>query len=63
MAKGATRFIFSSLLAQAFVLIGYQIVPAQIGVRDAWAVDHRYVTPRDFESASVFEVVSSTQVG
>jgi uncharacterized protein YycO len=62
-AKGATRFICSSLLAQAFVLIGYQIVPAQIGVRDAWAVDHRYVTPRDFESASVFEVVSSTQVG
>ena len=63
MAQGATRLICSSLLAQAFVLIGYQIVPAQVGVRDAWAVDHRYVTPRDFESASVFEVMSSTQVG
>lgn len=42
----ATRFICSSLLVQAFVLIGYAIAP-----------DHRYVTPGDFESAPVFEVV------
>jgi hypothetical protein len=62
VAQGATRFICSSLLAQAFVLIGYQIVPVQIDVRDAWTVDHRYVTPRDFASAPLFEVVSSTQV-
>jgi hypothetical protein len=61
-AQGAMRFICSSLLAQAFVLIGYQIVPVQIDVRDAWTVDHRYVTPRDFASAPLFEVVSSTQV-
>ncbi len=35
MAQGATRFICSSLLAQAFVLVGCPIVPTQIGVRDA----------------------------
>ena len=63
MAHGATRFICSSLVAQAFVLVGYQIVPIQLGVRDAWAADHRYVTPRDFESASGFEVVRATKVG
>jgi hypothetical protein len=63
MAQGATRFICSSLLAQAFVLVGYPIVPSQIGVRDASAADHRYVTPRDFEVASGFEVVQGKQVG
>jgi permuted papain-like amidase YaeF/Yiix C92 family enzyme len=63
MAHGATRFICSSLLAQAFVLVGCPIVPIQIGVRHAHAADYRYVTPRDFESASVFEVVRATQVG
>ena len=61
MAQGATRFICSSLLAQAFVLVGCPIVPTQIGIRDATA-DHRHVTPCDFESASVFEVVRPTQV-
>ncbi len=55
--KGATRFICSSLLAQAFVLVGCPIVPVQ-GVRDA-GLRHRYVTPRDFESASEFEVVGA----
>jgi len=63
MAQGATRFVCSSLLAQAFVLIGYPILPAGIGARDAWAAHYRYVTPRDFESAPVFEVVRATQVG
>lgn len=63
MAQNATRFICSSLVAQAFVLVGYSIVPTQIGIRDAWAAAHRYVTPRDFESASVFEVVSPPQAG
>ena len=57
MAQNATRFICSSLLAQAFVLVGYTIMPIQMGLRAAGAADHRYVTPRDFESASVFEVV------
>jgi hypothetical protein len=63
MAQGARRFICSSLLAQAFVLVGHPIVPSQVGVRDASASDHRYLTPRDFESASVFEVVKGKQVG
>ena len=63
MAQGARRFICSSLLAQAFVLVGHPIVPTHVGVRDASAADHRYLTPRDFESASVFEVVSGKQAG
>lgn len=46
MTQGATRFICSTLLAQAFVLAGYPIVP-----------DHSYVTPRDFETATVLEPV------
>ena len=56
--QGAARFICSSLLAQAFVLVGSPIAPAH-GVRDAATADYRYVTPRDFESASVFEVVGA----
>lgn len=63
MAQGATRFICSSLLAHAFVLVGCPIVPSQISIRDARAADHRYVTPRDFESASGFEVVGPMQAG
>lgn len=45
--ESATRFICSTLLAQAFVLAGHPIVP-----------DHMYVTPSDFETASVLEPVS-----
>ena len=56
-ARSATRFICSSLLAQAFLLVGLAIEPAQIGIRDAGA-DHRYVTPSDFGSAPSFEVVA-----
>jgi hypothetical protein len=59
MAQSATRFICSSLLAQAFMLVGYPIVPVLIGVRETGAGDHRFVTPHDFQSASVFEVVQS----
>jgi hypothetical protein len=61
--QGATRFICSSLLAQAFVLVGCPIVPSQTTIRDARAADHRYVTPRDFESASGFEVVGPRSAG
>jgi hypothetical protein len=46
ITQGATRFICSTLLAQAFLLAGYPIVP-----------DHSYVTPHDFETASVLEPV------
>jgi hypothetical protein len=59
MAQNATRFICSTLLAQAFVLVGYAIAPVQLGLRAAGAPDHRYVTPQDFESAALFEVVKS----
>jgi hypothetical protein len=48
-AQDATRFICSSLLAQAFMFVGYPI-----------AVDHSYITPSDFDGASVFEVVRPT---
>jgi Permuted papain-like amidase enzyme, YaeF/YiiX, C92 family len=61
MLRGARRFICSSLLAQAFVLVGYPIVPAQISVRDTSAAGPRYVTPRDFEVACGFEVVRAKQ--
>jgi hypothetical protein len=48
IAQSARRFICSSLLAHAFALVGYPILEA----------DHRDVIPRDFESASVFEVLN-----
>jgi hypothetical protein len=54
LAEGTRRFICSSLLAQAFLLVGYQICPAQAAVR---STDERHVMPRDFDSASGFEVV------
>ena len=57
MAKSATRFICSSLLAHAFALVGYSILPGQMGVNPTGTVDHRNLTPGDFERASVFEVV------
>jgi hypothetical protein len=47
--------------AQAFMLVGYPIMPALVGVRETGAADHRFVTPHDFQSASVFEVVKSTR--
>ena len=57
VSESATRFICSSLLAQAFLLVGYPIAPAHARVRIASAPDLRYVTPRDFASASGFEVI------
>ena len=58
LAESAARFICSSLLANAFALVGYSILPVQTAVAEVSMADHRYVTPGDFESASVFEVVS-----
>jgi len=60
VSETATRFICSSLLAQAFVLVGYPIAPAHVRVRDSSAPDLRYVTPRDFEGASGFEEIGRT---
>lgn len=47
MGQSATRFICSTLLAQAFLLVGHPV-----------AADPSYITPRDFEAASAFEPVS-----
>ena len=55
--KGATRFICSSLIAQAFALIGHSILPAEPPRGRADVADCAYLTPADFERASVFDVV------
>jgi hypothetical protein len=57
MANSATRFICCSLLAHAFALVGYPILPIQMQINPAGSVDHRNLTPGDFERASVFEAV------
>lgn len=57
MAQSATRFICSSLLAQAFALTGHAIAPLQLGLSSAGAGQHVYVTPLDFASASLFEAI------
>lgn len=56
MAENTTRFICSTLVAHAFVLVGYPIPALQIGSRPGGGESHRYVTPRDFELAPLFEV-------
>lgn len=58
IAESATRFICSSLLANAFALVGYPILPIHTAAAAVSTADHRYVIPGDFERASVFEVVS-----
>jgi hypothetical protein len=63
IAESASRFICSTLLADAFSLVGYRIpsiIKAVAGHGDA---DPRYVVPRDFESASGFEVVAPLAQG
>jgi hypothetical protein len=57
MAKNATRFICCSLLAHAFALVGYPILPVQMQLSPTDTVDDRNLTPGDFERASVFKVV------
>jgi hypothetical protein len=57
VVEGARRFICSTLVSQAFVLVGYHILPVQVRAGETWARDHRHVVPRDFERASGFEVV------
>ncbi|HWZ73803.1 MAG TPA: YiiX/YebB-like N1pC/P60 family cysteine hydrolase [Casimicrobiaceae bacterium] len=58
IANSATRFICCSLLAHAFALVGYPILPVQMRVDPSGAVDHRNLIPGDFERASVFHVVN-----
>jgi hypothetical protein len=57
VANSAARFICCSLLAHAFALVGYPILPGQMGLSPSATVDHSNLTPGDFEHASVFEVV------
>jgi hypothetical protein len=52
------RFICSSLLAQAFLLVGYPIIPTRHAISNAASGDLRHLTPSDFENASIFEVVN-----
>jgi len=54
-ARSATRFICCSLLAHAFAFVGYPIVPPNLAV----TMDHSSLTPGDFESASLFEVIGT----
>jgi hypothetical protein len=56
-SNSATRFICCSLLAHAFALVGYPILPVQMQASHLATADHRNLTPGDFERASVFEVV------
>jgi hypothetical protein len=60
VAKSATRFICCSLLAHAFALVGYPILPAQMRVSPTGAADQRNLIPGDFEHASVFKAVWPT---
>jgi hypothetical protein len=57
MANSTTRFICCSLLAHAFALVGYPILPIQMRVDPAATMNYGNLTPGDFERASVFEVV------
>ena len=57
MAKSATRFICCSLLAHAFALVGYSILPVQMRAGPTGTADHGNLTPADFEGAPVFRVV------
>jgi hypothetical protein len=57
MGNRATRFICSSLLAHAFALVGYPILPDQMRTDSTAAIDHRNLTPADFEHAPLFRMV------
>ena len=54
---GAKRFICCTLLAHAFALVDFPILPAQTRASRSAVSDHHTLTPGDFEFASAFEVV------
>lgn len=56
MRRSATQFICSSLIAQAFGLIGHSIRPADRTAAGGVA-HHSVLVPADFERASLFAVV------
>ena len=53
-----SSYICSSLLAHAFLLVGYPINTIRDCISDAATPDLQDVTPCDFESASIFHVVN-----
>ena len=63
IANSTTRFICCSLLAHAFALVGYPVLPAQMRVSLPTAGDRKNLTPGDFEHASIFEPVRSDEYG
>jgi hypothetical protein len=58
IAESASRFICTSLLANAFALVGLSILPVHAAAPAVTTEDRRYVVPGDFERASAFEIVS-----
>jgi cell wall-associated NlpC family hydrolase len=62
MRRSATRFICSSLIAQAFALIGHSIFPAGVTAND-WMVNQNALVPADFERAPLFAVVWPVNTG
>ncbi len=56
MGRSATRFICSSLIAQAFALIGHSIGPAGADTIELEA-NQNCLVPADFERASLFATV------
>jgi hypothetical protein len=58
IAETASRFICTSLLANAFALVGLSILPAPAEAPAVRTEDRRYVVPGDFERAAAFEIVS-----
>jgi cell wall-associated NlpC family hydrolase len=57
MAKSATRFICSTLVARAFLLVGYPIIGVDVPSSSNRTFDQVNVMPADFERASLFTVV------
>jgi hypothetical protein len=55
---GGGRYICSSLLAHAFLLVGCPIAPTVIHGASGAPASFRYVIPHDFERASVLEAVN-----
>jgi hypothetical protein len=53
-----SSYICSSLLAHAFLLVGYPIAPIRARLSNAATPDLKNVTPCDFENASIFQVVT-----
>ena len=56
LRHSATRFICSSLIAHAFAMIGYSLLPPEASVPDRDG-DHNLLVPADFDRASLFAIV------